>query len=188
MSTTQAGWLPADIEPPEKGTTMTTNTRAAEPGPSAYLAASLAPTPRNIASAAEAIAKITATGWEPLSGYPGSDVLWRVRCLLCGWEGDRFFSHLRRGRPVFRHPGCLPADQRAEKLAEITQRLKPSCTCVFAHPLTREDARQVLDALAEARRLGDGPGLLICLARLLGPCPAAAARSQAVQAAQTLES
>ena len=76
------------------------------------LADNLAPTARNLASAAKALAKLASSGWTPRGGYPGSDVLWPVRCDLCGWEGMRFYSHLRRDRPVSRHPGCLPADQR----------------------------------------------------------------------------
>lgn len=83
------------------------------------LAENLSPTPRNLASAARALARLACTGWTPLAGYPGSDTLWAVRCALCGWEGERFYSHLRRGRPAFRHPGCLPVAEHAARLAEL---------------------------------------------------------------------
>lgn len=151
-----------------------------------YLAEHLAPTPRNIASATAAVAVITAAGWEPVTGYPGADLHWKVRCLLCGWEGLRFYSHLRRGRPVFRHDGCLPAAQQAAKLAELTAQPAPAtCTCVIAHPTTSERAGEVLKALAEARQAGDPVGITLGLAQLLSPCPAFAARRAALEKATT---
>jgi len=152
---------------------------------SAYLADHLAPTPRNLASATQAIATIAAGGWEPLTGYPGSDTLWQVRCLLCDWEGLRFYSHLRRGRPVFRHDGCLPQAEHADKLAELTKQAPAQCHCLFAHPTTPEKAVEVLQAIAYARQVDDGPALLIGLTQLLGPCPASAARAAALAEANS---
>jgi len=73
---------------------------------------------RNIAAAQKALARITELGWEPLSAYPGSDTHWRVRCVLCDWEGVMFYSHMRRAR---RHKGCLPKDVVATALAELNK-------------------------------------------------------------------
>lgn len=83
------------------------------------LAPHLKPSQRNIDSALKALARIREQAWEPLSAYPGSDVLWDVRCLLCNWEGQRFYSHLRRGIPISRHPGCLPKGQHAAAIAAV---------------------------------------------------------------------
>ena len=103
-----------------------------------------------------------------------------MRCLLCGWEGSRFYSHLRRGRPTFRHDGCLPAQEQAAKLAELTQQATPECRCAFAHPTTPERVAEVLKGIAYARQVSDATGLMVGLAQLLGPCPAAAARADAL--------
>lgn len=148
---------------------------------SRVLAAHLEPTPRNLHSAAAALARVAELGWEPLSGYPGSDTHWYLRCLLCGWEGQRFYSHIRRNKPKFRHSGCIPLSEQAAKLAEVTKRLTPACNCVFHHPTTPEEAGKLLEAIAYARSINDANGLMIHLVRLLGPCPAAAARSHALQ-------
>lgn len=85
------------------------------------LAPHLKPSARNVSSAVKALARIQEQAWEPISAYPGSDVLWEVRCLLCGWEGMRFYSHLRRGIPLSRHPGCLPNSQHAAAIAAILE-------------------------------------------------------------------
>ncbi|MDH6711340.1 hypothetical protein P3T27_008098 [Kitasatospora sp. MAA19] len=148
-----------------------------------FLAENLSPTPRNLHSAVEALARITAQAWAPLSGYPGSDTHWRVRCLLCGWEGTRFYSHLRRARPVGRHKGCLPQEQRQAKLAQLAAQAPAECHCWVAHPVTAADAADVLAAIEQARRIDDSHGLTTHLRRLLGPCPAAAARALAVKQA-----
>ncbi|MEV7177866.1 hypothetical protein [Kitasatospora sp. NPDC093679] len=158
-----------------------TENRQALPAP---LAAHLAPTARNIASAAMAVAKLASSGWQPLCGYPGADTHWHVRCLVCGqWDGLKFYSHLRRGKPAFRHPGCLPEAQRTAKLAEITAALSTACPCPAAHPVTAEDAAEAIREVSRARDEGDEDALSAQLARLLGRCPAAAARAEAVQAA-----
>lgn len=72
-------------------------------------------TDRNQEAARIAVAGLAAYRWEPLAGYPGSDNPWPVRCLLCGWEGNRYWSHLRgrNGNPPspYRHPGCVDADK-----------------------------------------------------------------------------
>lgn len=100
---------------------MTTPDQTPQPP---VLADNLPPTARNLASAARAVDKLTETAWRPLAGYPGSDTLWSVRCLLCIWEGPRFYSHLRRERPAFRHPGCLPTAQIPKALASYQATLQ----------------------------------------------------------------
>jgi hypothetical protein len=74
---------------------------------------------RNVASANKAVARIREDAWEPLGPYPGSDTLWPVRCGLCGWEGERFYSHLRRGIPKIRHKGCIPVAEIPAALEEF---------------------------------------------------------------------
>jgi hypothetical protein len=71
---------------------------------------------RNIASAEKALARIAELGWAPKGPYPGSDTHWPVKCLLCGWEGVMFYSHMRRER---RHKSCLAPDLRAEALEAL---------------------------------------------------------------------
>ncbi|MFE9559099.1 hypothetical protein ACFYMW_39170 [Streptomyces sp. NPDC006692] len=73
----------------------------------------------NITAALKAVRHILSQGWTPLAPYPGSDTLWRVRCELCGTEVLRFYSHLRRGRPLKRHGGCLPVAEQAAALAAL---------------------------------------------------------------------
>ncbi|MCT9093445.1 hypothetical protein N4G70_31935 [Streptomyces sp. ASQP_92] len=73
----------------------------------------------NITAALKAIGHIVGQGWTPLAPYPGSDTLWLVRCELCDTVGLRFYSHLRRGRPLKRHPGCLPLAEQAAALAAL---------------------------------------------------------------------
>lgn len=76
-------------------------------------------TAHNITAALTAVRRILSQGWTPLAPYPGSDTLWRVRCELCGTVVLRFYSHLRRGRPLKRHPGCLPLAEQAAALAAL---------------------------------------------------------------------
>ncbi|MFD9824294.1 hypothetical protein [Streptomyces violascens] len=76
-------------------------------------------TASNITAALKAVHHILSQGWTPLAPYPGSDTLWRVRCELCGTEVLRFYSHLRRGRPLKRHVGCLPLAEQAAALAAL---------------------------------------------------------------------
>ncbi|ATZ21933.1 hypothetical protein SLAV_39375 [Streptomyces lavendulae subsp. lavendulae] len=70
---------------------------------------------RTRSAARTAVAGLDAYRWAPLAGYPGSDNPWPVRCQLCGWEGNRYWSHLRgrNGNPPspYRHPGCIDADK-----------------------------------------------------------------------------
>lgn len=78
---------------------------------------------RNIESAKKALARIRELGWEPLAPYPGSDTHWKVRCLLgCdngeNWEGDMFYSHMRRAR---RHRGCLTKEQRDIAISALNE-------------------------------------------------------------------
>ncbi|GLW04717.1 hypothetical protein [Streptomyces lavendulae] len=70
---------------------------------------------RTRSAARTAVAGLDAYRWAPLAGYPGSDNPWPVRCQLCGWEGNRYWSHLRgrNGNPPspYRHPGCIDASK-----------------------------------------------------------------------------
>ncbi|WP_159053430.1 hypothetical protein [Streptomyces regalis] len=150
-------------------------------GTSAYLAG-LKPSVRNITSAAIAVARIDELGWAPLGGYPGSDVLWPVRCLVCGWTGTRFYSHLRRARPAIRHRECLPQSEHPAALAKLKERARSACECSAAHPTTAEQVAQAFEAIAEAQLRGDTARLLAELGRFLGPCPATGARAAAVTA------
>ncbi|MEU9120011.1 hypothetical protein AB0C96_09140 [Streptomyces sp. NPDC048506] len=158
---------------PDSGDIRTTGTI------SAYLAG-LNPTVRNISSAAVALARINELGWEPRGGYPGSDALWPVHCLVCGWEGTRFYSHLRRARPAIRHRGCVPQSEHPAALAKLAERAKNTCECREAHPTTPERIAEALDAIAQAQLRDDTGRLLTEIGRLLGPCPATGVRAAAV--------
>ncbi|MFI8008253.1 hypothetical protein [Streptomyces sp. NPDC086010] len=79
-------------------------------GPAPLLHRRMAPTARNIAAAHKAMTGLDEYRWTPLCGYPGADNPWLLSCDLCGWEGPKYWSHLR-GRngnapSLFRHPGC----------------------------------------------------------------------------------
>ncbi|MEV2204651.1 hypothetical protein AB0E16_04035, partial [Streptomyces sp. NPDC047970] len=134
----------------------------------------------NLISAALAVARIDALGWAPVTGYPGSDVLWTVRCLLCGWTGQRFYSHLRRARPLKRHDKCAPISEHARLLVALSASSSDSCHCRIQHPTTPADAASVIDAITSAHHQNDAARLDSGLRRLLGPCPATAARARAV--------
>ncbi|UNZ22324.1 hypothetical protein [Streptomyces sp. 891-h] len=136
-------------------------------------------THQNLTSAIRAIGKITADGWYPRSAYPGSDRRWAVACRLCGWEGLRFYSHLRRGLPKFRHPGCLSAERRPEALAKVRSTLRSTCHCVLAHPVTPEEVRRTVRALEWAVRANEQRDVHLHLSMLVGACPAAVERAAA---------
>ncbi|MFI8266716.1 hypothetical protein [Streptomyces sp. NPDC085665] len=93
----------------------TPNPDPAADGPMSLLHPRLRDTDRNGKAARKAVAGLTAYRWAPLAGYPGADNPWRVWCQLCGWEGNRYWSHLRgrNGNPPspYRHPGCIGADK-----------------------------------------------------------------------------
>lgn len=154
---------------------------ATAPAP-AYLAPALDATPRNLLSAVEAFARLTADAWQPIDGYPGSDTHWLVRCLVCDdWQGSRFYSHLRRGKPLFRHKGCLPVEQHQPCKDELLKLTASACTCTVSHPTTAEAVATVMAEIAAVRQADNGPGVLPHLARLLGPCPAFAVRAAAAR-------
>ncbi|MEN8649159.1 hypothetical protein ABCR94_00530 [Streptomyces sp. 21So2-11] len=140
----------------------------------------LNPTVRNLISAAVALARIDELGWAPRSGYPGSDEQWQVHCLVCGWSGERFYSHLRRDRPRKRHDGCAPPSKRPQVLAALAAYAKDSCNCRADHPTTPDQTAHVIEAIVDAYRQEDSARLLAGLGRLLAPCPATAARAAAV--------
>ncbi|MFE3182720.1 hypothetical protein ACFXKR_17890 [Streptomyces violascens] len=150
----------------------------------AYLSG-LKPTLRNVTSAALAVARIDELGWAPLGGYPGSDVLWPVACLMCGKPVLRFYSHLRRARPAMRHRGCVPQGQHPYLLKALSAYAAGTCPCRREHPTTMHDVAQAVDALQRAVDRGDDSQVVAYVRALTGPCPAAAARRDAVRAFQS---
>lgn len=66
--------------------------------------------PHNRTAALTAVHGLSDLQWTPLGGYPGADNPWLLSCDRCGWEGVKYWSHLRgrKGNPPspFRHPGC----------------------------------------------------------------------------------
>lgn len=84
-------------------------------GPVPLLHPRMSATPRNTKAAHVAMAGLTEHLWTPLHGYPGADNPWALKCGLCGWQGPRYWSHLRgrNGNPpsTHRHPGCLDAEK-----------------------------------------------------------------------------
>jgi hypothetical protein len=149
----------------------------------AYLSG-LNPTLRNITSAALAVARIDELGWAPLGGYPGSDVLWPVRCLVCGKSALRFYSHLRRARPAMRHRGCVPQDQHPRLLKVLSAYATDTCPCRREHPTTVGEVAQAIDGLLRAIREDDHSQVIAYVRALTGPCPATAPRAQAVRTLQ----
>jgi hypothetical protein len=115
-----------------------------------------------------------------------------MRCLICPprWEGNRYWSHLRGRnndgipRPLYRHEGCIPVPEHAGKLAVLVKPA-PSCYCPAAHPTTADAAAALLKSVARARRVRDTEALTAHLTRLLGPCPAATVRADAIEHALT---
>ncbi|MBT2676832.1 hypothetical protein J7E95_39825 [Streptomyces sp. ISL-14] len=149
----------------------------------AYLSG-LGPTPRNVTSAALAVARIDELGWAPLGGYPGSDVLWPVACLMCGKPALRFYSHLRRARPAMRHRGCVPQDQHSHLLTALSAYTADTCPCRRGHATTVDDVAQAFEGLQRAVREDDHGQVVAHVRALTGPCPAAAVRADAIRARQ----
>ncbi|MFE4869583.1 hypothetical protein [Streptomyces sp. NPDC056682] len=146
----------------------------------AYLCG-LKPTLRNVTSAALAVARIDELGWAPLGGYPGSDVLWPVACLMCGKSVLRFYSHLRRARPAMRHRGCVPQDQHPRLLKALSAYAADTCPCQRGHATTVDEVAQAIDGLQRAVYEDDHGQVIAYMRTLTGPCPATAARAQAVR-------
>ncbi|MER6424541.1 hypothetical protein [Streptomyces sp. NPDC001137] len=144
----------------------------------------LGPTFRNVTSAALAVARIDELGWAPLGGYPGSDVLWPVACLMCGKPVLRFYSHLRRARPAMRHRGCVPQDQHAYLLTALSAHIADTCPCRRGHATTVDDVAQAFEGLQRAVRRDDHGQVDAHVRALTGPCPATAARADAIRALQ----
>ncbi|MER7512231.1 hypothetical protein ABTX82_28310 [Streptomyces lavendulae] len=143
----------------------------------------LPPSTRNVTSAAMALARLDELDWTPRGGYPGSDVLWPVKCLLCGWEGLRFYSHLRRARPKGRHAGCAPAAEIANRLDQLGRAATGTCTCAQPHAVSAEAFHETALLLASAHADGDSKQSLFLAERLMGPCTATARRGRAAQRA-----
>ncbi|MDN3025712.1 hypothetical protein [Streptomyces sp. S.PB5] len=147
----------------------------------AYLSG-LGPTLRNVTSAALAVARIDELGWAPLGGYPGSDVLWPVACLMCGTPVLRFYSHLRRARPAMRHRGCVPQDQHAYLLTALSASMADTCPCRRGHATTVDEVAQACESLQRAVRQDDHGQVVAHVRALTAPCPATAARANAIRA------
>lgn len=150
-----------------------------------YLIPDLRPTVPNVVRAAEAMARLAELAWKPLAGYPGADQPWMMQCLLCGWEGRRFWSHLRgrngdpTPRPLTRHSGCLPVADHAKRIAEFTAALTTTCECtVFEHPTDIPDALDVLKTLS----ISPASTITYCRA-VLEPCTASSTRARALREA-----
>ncbi|MGW2689942.1 hypothetical protein ACWC6I_43185 [Streptomyces sp. NPDC001414] len=147
----------------------------------------LRPTHANLVRAAEAMARLAELAWTPLEGYPGADQPWMMHCRLCGWEGRRFWSHLRgrngdrTPRPITRHPGCVPVADHAEHIAKFAAELTTTCACEFKHPTTTDEASDVLVTLTIANRSDLGYLVQRSLCAILDPCPATSTRAAALR-------
>ncbi|MET8566439.1 hypothetical protein ABZV75_40010 [Streptomyces flaveolus] len=165
----------------------TPTARLGTTGTYTFLPPDLRPTIPNFVRAAEAMARLAELGWEPLRGYPGADQPWRMRCKLCGWEGYRFWSHLRgrngdnTPRPAYRHPGCLPIADHAGKLAALREEPKRVCNCSFQHPVTVTECLSVFRALERAWKNKEHAMATLFSRAILEPCPAASNRAVALR-------
>ncbi|QCX77829.1 hypothetical protein C9F11_20985 [Streptomyces sp. YIM 121038] len=95
-------------------------------GPVPLLHPRMPVTDRNIKSALTAFAGLAAHHWRAvLTGFPGSDNHWYLSCLLCGWEGPKFWSHLRgrNGAPpsAHRHEGGCVGEEKVRELITAYQ-------------------------------------------------------------------
>ena len=75
---------------------------------------------RNQAGARRAFAGLAEHCWRAFGGFVGSDNPWVLHCELCGWEGPRYWSHLR-GRnncppSPSRHPGGCIGEEKVRAL------------------------------------------------------------------------
>lgn len=144
----------------------------------------MAPTRRNILSAGICLGRLDEIAWSPKHGYPGSDNPFEMEDLICGWVGNRWWSHLRgrngdpTPRPAWRHEGCTaPFEEQAARVAELVGKRPTQCPCETGHPTDREAVTGLLDEADSARKAGDIEALRGHLTRLLGPCPAAPTRA-----------
>ncbi|MFE2015668.1 hypothetical protein [Streptomyces sp. NPDC059491] len=150
----------------------------------------------NLVRAVEAMARLTQLGWEPLEGYPGADQPWRMECRLCGWQGRRFWSHLRgrngdrMPRPVTRHPGCIPVKEMPAALLALAAERTRNCPCEgeATHPTTTSDALDVLGAIGDALESGSTMYATLYARAILEPCPASTLRADLLRHAYTLRS
>ncbi|MGV9892127.1 hypothetical protein [Streptomyces sp. NPDC003395] len=141
----------------------------------------------NLVRAAEAMARLAEIGWTPLEGYPGADQPWLMECRLCGWEGRRFWSHLRGRngdgipRPITRHRGCLPVADHAEVLRKLRTEHRWKCECEYTHPTTVPQALDVLKSIEAAMRANSDTRVRLYSRAILEPCPASSYRAQALR-------
>ncbi|MFE4639201.1 hypothetical protein ACFRJ1_38265 [Streptomyces sp. NPDC056773] len=84
-------------------------------------------TDRNTYGAKTAFAGLAAHHWRAVrTGFPGSDNHWALACELCGWEGPKFWSHLRgrNGNPPSAHRhegGCIGEDKVRQLISAYQQ-------------------------------------------------------------------
>ncbi|MFJ2193123.1 hypothetical protein ACIOJE_35140 [Kitasatospora sp. NPDC087861] len=82
-------------------------------------------TPRNAKAAQDADTTMARYYWLRIGGFPGSDNPQATKCLLCGWTGWRYYSHLRgrNGNPpsANRHPGTCIDKARIRQLIPGTK-------------------------------------------------------------------
>ncbi|MFC8014086.1 hypothetical protein [Streptomyces cinereoruber] len=143
----------------------------------------------NFVRAVEAMARLDQLGWVPLEGYPGADQPWRMRCRLCGWEGRRFWSHLRGRngdgipRPVHRHPGCISTEKIAVQLIHLATDRLSECRCESQHPMEIGHALSYLANLDAAISKGEKESIILHTRPLLEPCPASIRRASVLRIA-----
>ncbi|MEU8530090.1 hypothetical protein AB0C77_31605 [Streptomyces sp. NPDC048629] len=94
-------------------------------GPAPLLHPRMPKTPGNVEAANAALEVLAEHRWMALSGFPGSDNPWVLRCELCGWTGPKYWSHLRpqRGLPsTRRHDGGCVGDEKVRALITAYQK------------------------------------------------------------------
>ncbi|MEG8281287.1 hypothetical protein [Streptomyces sp. AHA2] len=147
----------------------------------------------NLVRAAEAMARLAELGWKPLEGYPGADQPWLMQCRLRGWQGRRFWSHLRGRngdgipRPITRHPGCKPVSEHAQALSDLAALRISTCPCPpfprDKHPMDADTCLDILTSIQAALDDHAHMSALVHARSILEPCPAATRRATALRAA-----
>ncbi|MEU6988375.1 hypothetical protein ABZ946_33980 [Streptomyces sp. NPDC046324] len=137
----------------------------------------------NLVRATEAMARLAQLGWVPLEGYPGADQPWLMECRLCGWQGRRFWSHLRgrngdrTPRPANRHPGCIPVKEIHAEIISLAAERSRECPCEFSHPTEIGEALSVLASIGIALNGGNTVSATLYARAILEPCPASTRRA-----------
>ncbi|UNZ21411.1 hypothetical protein [Streptomyces sp. 891-h] len=135
-------------EPPKTGTGG---------GVSPWLHPRMKPTRRNIINAGIALGWVARNRLGTAARYPGFDNPWTLRCLLCGQDVERWWSHMRgrNGDPTpsrMASRGCIPFEEQASRVAVLVGEPVSTCPCVIQHPTVVEALPEVLNQAAAARR------------------------------------